>query len=358
MSQSQKAIQINTKSTLLAAIKQMDELDGKLLLVVDDLEEYVSIISIGDIQRYLIKHQNIEALVSDALRTNVRVASVDDSEHAIKEMMIEFRTEFMPVLNAEGKLDRIIFWQDLLDEKPIVSHNKVDIPVVIMAGGKGTRLKPITNVIPKPLVPIGEKTMLEIIIDQFHKSGTENFYISVNYKAEMIKQHLSGLGEKVNISYFEEVKPLGTAGSLHLLKDKINSTFFVSNCDIIIDQDFTEVFEWHKANNNEITSVAAIKNYHIPYGTLDIGKNGLLKSMKEKPDLTFYVNAGVYILEPHLLKEIPENDFFHITHLMEKVKERKGRVGVYPVSDGSWMDIGNWVEYNKTQEAFHRRFGK
>jgi NDP-sugar pyrophosphorylase family protein len=132
----------------------------------------------------------------------------------------------------------------------------------------------------------------------------------------------------------------------------------VSNCDILIDQDYEEVYKWHKENKNEITSIAAIKNYHIPYGTLEIGKDGLLESMKEKPDLTFFVNAGVYVVEPHLLHEVPKNEFFHITHLMEKVKKRGGRVGVFPVSEGSWMDIGNWVEYNKTQETFKKRFNK
>lgn len=356
MKKDTKSISISTASTLLEAIKQMDVLDGKLLMVVDDQEKYVSIISIGDIQRYLIKHQNIEAKVVDALRKNVRVASAKDSPEQIKKIMIEFRTEFMPVLNDDGELDRVIFWKDVFEGKQESTKEKINVPVVIMAGGQGTRLKPITNIIPKPLVPIGEKPIVQIIMEQFSEIGTKAFYMSVNYKADMIKQYLDKIEKSYSISYFEEEKPLGTAGSLFLLKDQIKDTFFVSNCDILIDQDYEEVYQWHKENKNEITSIAAIKNYHIPYGTLEIEKNGLLKSMREKPDLTFYVNAGVYIVEPHLLNEIPDNEFFHITHLMDKVKDRGGRVGVFPVSEGSWMDIGNWVEYNKTQETFKKRF--
>ena len=173
----------------------------------------------------------------------------------------------------------------------------------------------------------------------------------------MIRQYIDGIENKpYSVDYFIEQKPLGTAGSLYLLKDKVHQTFFVSNCDILIDQDYEEVYRWHKENKNEITSVAAIKNYHIPYGTLEIEKDGLLRKLIEKPDLTFYVNAGVYLIEPHVLQEIPENEFFHITSLMEKVKVRGGRVGVFPVSEGAWLDVGNWVEYNKTQELYTKRF--
>ena len=180
-------ITISSQSTLLEAIKQMDVLDGKLLMVVEDSDKYISIISIGDIQRYLIKHQNIEAKVADALRKNVRVASFTDSPEQIKSIMLEFRTEFMPVLTSNGTLDRVIFWKDIFEGKQESTKEQINVPVVIMAGGKGTRLKPITNIIPKPLVPIGEKPIVQIIMDQFSETGTKQFYMSVNYKADMIK---------------------------------------------------------------------------------------------------------------------------------------------------------------------------
>jgi len=150
-----------------------------------------------------------------------------------------------------------------------------------------------------------------------------------------------------SIDFFKEDKPLGTAGSLQLLKGKINSTFFVSNCDILIDDEYEEIYNYHKNNSNELTIVSALKHYPIPYGTLETGKNGLLKKIMEKPELNFQINTGFYIVEPHLLNDIPDNEFFHITHLMEKVLKRKGQVGVYPVSEGSWKDIGVWDEYLK-----------
>jgi NDP-sugar pyrophosphorylase family protein len=140
---------------------------------------------------------------------------------------------------------------------------------------------------------------------------------------------------------------MGTAGSLSLLKDRIHETFFVSNCDILIEQDYSEILRYHKENKNEITLVAALKHYPIPYGTVEAGENGQLIALKEKPELTFKINSGMYILDPHLLNEIPDNQFFHIIQLIEKVKKRKGKVGVFPVSEKSWRDIGEWSEYLK-----------
>lgn len=357
MKKNLKAISIVKDASLKQAIDQMDMLNGKLLIVVNKEDKFVSIISIGDIQRYLIKHQNINAKVFEALRSNVTFASIHDKTEEIKEIMMEFRTEFMPVLNDNGELEKVIFWEDIFKSKQVVAKNDHNIPVVIMAGGKGERLKPITNIIPKPLVPLGEKPIVQIIMEQFASHGSKSFFLSVNYKADMIQDYIEQISDKqYEVSYIKEDFPLGTAGSLSLLKGKINQAFFISNCDILIDQDYDEVYRWHKENRNEITAVAAIKNYNIPYGTLTMKKDGLLEDLQEKPSLTFFVNAGVYLMESHLLNEIPQNKFLHITTLMEQVKARGGRVGVYPVSEGSWMDIGNWMEYNKTQQVFERRF--
>ena len=139
--------------------------------------------------------------------------------------------------------------------------------------------------------------------------------------------------------------PLGTAGSLHLLKDKIKDTFFVSNCDILIDQDYSDIIRYHRERQNEITLVAVLKEYYIPYGTLETKENGRLKSITEKPNLVFKINAGFYVLEPHLIKEIPCGEFYHITDLIEKLKKEGRNIGVFPVSEGAWTDVGNWEEY-------------
>ncbi len=340
---------------LITAIERMDTISRKLLIVTDKHNAYKTLLSIGDVQRHLINNQDFKIPIKNILRPDreVIVVKEEDTLEEVKQVMLEHRTEFMPVLNNKGELVKIHYWEDIFNTAFTIAKGNLDLPVVIMAGGKGTRLKPITNIIPKPLIPLGEKPMIEIIADRFVQMGATQFYASVNYKAEMIVNHFENILDKTyNISFFTEDKPLGTAGSLSLLKNKINSTFFVSNCDILIDQDFTEVYNYHTSNNNELTLIAAIKQYGIPYGTIEVDINGNLKALKEKPQMTYLVNAGLYIIEPHLLDEIPENEFYHITHLIEKITERNGKVGVFPVSEGSWHDIGEWKQYKATLENY------
>lgn len=340
-------LKIDQGESLISAIKLMDQLDRKLLLVFAE-SKFKSLISIGDIQRAIIKGVSLDSEIKSILRKEITVCRDSDDIDAIKQVMLKYRTEFMPLLDEENNIAKLIFWEDVFDQHVKASIPKLNIPVVVMAGGKGTRLKPITNIIPKPLIPLGEKPIAEIIIDRFVVMGASNFYFSVNYKADMIQYYFDQIKNKpYNIEYFTEDQPLGTAGSINLLKDKIDETFFVTNCDILIDEDYQEIHNYHTKNKNELTIVAAIKNYSIPYGTLEIDEGGILKSLQEKPNLNFFVNTGMYILEPNLIAEIPENEFFHITHLIEKIKKRGGRVGVFPVSEGSWKDIGEWDEYFK-----------
>ena len=337
---------ISKTAQLLKALKQMDKIDKKLLFVFDG-DKFINLVSVGDIQRAIISNKSLNTQVSEILRENTRMSTIHDSIDQIMEKMKEFRMECMPVLNESGDLVEVHFWEELfpLDEKRI--ERNLNIPVVIMAGGKGTRLKPLTNIIPKPLLPVGEKTILENIMDRFMEAGCNDFHLSVNYKAETIKHYFSQLVDNsYNISYIQEDKPLGTAGSLYLLKDKIKSTFFVSNCDILIEQDYAKIYDYHIQNKNDITIVAALKHYEIPYGTLETKDQGVLVDLQEKPELTFKINSGMYILEPHVLNEIPVNEFFHITDLIKKIQQQNGKVAVFPVSERSWTDIGSWKQFN------------
>lgn len=341
---------VDKTTTILTALKLMDELRLKLL-IVGSQSKFEGLISIGDIQRAIINNVDFNSNIQAIIRTNIIVAHNNEDEEKIKKKMLQIRAEFMPVLNEKNEVEKIVFWKDLWEETKIPPSNAINLPVVIMAGGQGSRLKPITNVLPKPLIPIGEKTIVEHIIDRFVEVGCNEFLFSVNFKSELIEYYFNTLNHpEYSIQYFKEKKPLGTAGSLHLLNGKIKSTFFVSNCDIIIDQDYSEIYRYHKNNGNELTLVAALKHYRIPYGTLETEEDGVLLSMQEKPELTFKINAGLYILEPHLLNEIPKNDFFHITDLIQKIKNRNGKVGVFPVSEKSWRDIGEWDEYLKNKE--------
>ena len=337
-------ININVDATILFALKHMDEIERKLMLVVDK-ETFVGLLSIGDIQRAIINNTDLNSPISSILRQDYLIAKPDNSVEEIKLMMLNFRTEFMPVVDEIGNLINVYFWEDLFGEKKPAPAAQFNLPVVIMAGGFGSRLKPLTYVIPKPLIPVNERTMLEEIFDRFAQYGCNRFFISVNYKADLIRYYIQSQNLTYEINYFEEGKPLGTAGSLSLLKGKIDQTFFVSNCDILINQDYSEILSYHRENKNEITVVAALKHFPIAYGTIETGENGNLTALIEKPELTFKINSGMYILDPHLIDEIPSDTIYYITDLICKLQQQGRRIGVFPILQSSWIDIGDWNEY-------------
>ncbi|MBR5631300.1 MAG: nucleotidyltransferase family protein [Bacteroidales bacterium] len=338
------SLSIPIRTTILDAMKAMDEQKVKTLFVFDG-DHFEGLLTIGDIQRAIINNVALTEPVRRILDKNKIYGFFSESEEVVKEKMRRMRAEVMPILDEQGELLDVWFWSDLFKKTELAQRNQINLPVVIMAGGKGTRLKPITNVIPKPLVPIGEKTILEVIMDQFEAIGCQKFYMSVNYKSDMLRFYLDQLEHKYDIDFFEEEKPLGTIGSVALLKGTIKTPFFVSNCDIVIDQDMRDVFDYHCENNNDLTIVTAVKSFQIPYGVIETGENGLMTALKEKPELTYMINTGVYILNSECIDEIPQGEFFHITQLMEKIKARGGRVGCFPVSEHAWRDMGEWPEY-------------
>lgn len=337
---------ISSSASLLDAMKLMDEVKVKTLFVLQDAH-FEGIITLGDIQRAIINNIALREPVSRILDKDKIYGYQSEGESDIKEKMRRMRAEVMPILDNKGELVDVWSWNDLFKKTELTQREKINLPVVIMAGGKGTRLKPITNVIPKPLVPIGDKTILETILNQFEEIGCTKFYMSVNYKADMMKYYLSQLDHQYDIEFFQEDKPLGTIGSVSLLKGKITTPFFVSNCDSINEQDYRDVYDYHVNNRNDLTIVTMVKSFKIPYGVIETGEDGLMTALSEKPELTYQVNTGVYILNPSCIEEIPEGEFFHITHLMEKIKSRGGRVGCFPVSEHAWKDMGEWPEYLK-----------
>jgi dTDP-glucose pyrophosphorylase len=338
---------VQTSFTILQSLKKLDSINKKLLLVFHN-EVFTGVLSIGDIQKAIIANRSMDTCIAEIMRKDFVFAKTTDDRQTVLQLMQEQRIECMPVLDENNQLISAYLWNDLFDIKKRIESVQLKLPVVIMAGGQGNRLRPLTNVLPKPLIPLGEKTIIEHIMDKFCDAGCNRFYISVNYKAEMIKYYLSSLQNNTyQISYFQEDKPLGTAGSLHLLKGSIDSTFFISNCDILIDEDIVNIYKYHREINNEITIVAALMNYAIPYGILETSNEGQLESITEKPELTFKINTGLYILEPHLINEIPANKHFHITLLIENLHRQGRKVGVFPVSERSWKDIGDWTEYQR-----------
>ncbi len=339
-------ISIQHSIPILQGLIKMDECRVKMLFVFDG-NKFLSLLTIGDIQRAIIRNIALSEPVYSILDYNKQFASEGESLTIIKEKMVRLRAECMPVINAQGELIDVLFWNDIFnnDGKPL--RATIDLPVVIMAGGKGTRLRPLTNVIPKPLIPIGDKTILEEIMDQFESIGCSKFYMSVNYKMDMMKFYISQLEHHYNIEFIQEKKPLGTIGSISLLKGRFNTPFFVSNCDIIIDQDYRDAYDYHIQNNNEITLISAVKVQRIPYGVIEAGEDGLMQALTEKPEKTYMFNTGVYILNPNVINEIPSDEVFHITDLIATVKARGGRIGCFPVSETAWHDMGEWREYLK-----------
>ena len=337
---------IQGSATVLQSLKKMDEARVKMLFVFDN-ERFLSILTIGDIQRAIIRQVELTTPVSDIIDINKQFVTPFETIEQVREQMLRLRAECMPVVDEGGDLVDVYLWNEMFEVSVPEQREKIDLPVVIMAGGKGTRLKPITNVLPKPLIPIGDKTILEVIMDQFESIGCHKFYMSVNYKADMMKFYLGQLNHHYDIEFFMEDKPLGTIGSVALLRGKIDTPFFVSNCDSINEQDYRDVWDYHVSNHNDMTIVTMVKSFKIPYGVIETGENGLMVNLKEKPEQTYQVNTGVYILNPELMYEIPEGEFFHITDLMSKVQRRGGRVGCFPVSENSWHDMGEWPEYLK-----------
>lgn len=332
--------------TLLDALKKMDAEHTKMLFVFDD-KHFVSILTIGDIQRSIIKSFPLSDKIESIIERDKIYIHPKTSKEDIRKIMVRERCQYMPVVDESGEMIDVLLWDEMFHTPQEKAREKINLPVVIMAGGKGTRLKPLTNVIPKPLVPVGDKTILEAIMDQFETIGCHKFYMSVNYKADMMKYYLSQLDHKYDVEFFMEDKPLGTIGSVSLLKGKINTPFFVSNCDSINEQDYRDVYDYHMNNHNDMTIVTMVKSFKIPYGVIETGEDGLMVDLKEKPEHTYMVNSGVYILNAELIDEIPEGEFFHITQLMEKVKSCGGRIGCFPVSEDSWHDMGEWSEYLK-----------
>jgi NDP-sugar pyrophosphorylase family protein len=257
--------------------------------------------------------------------------------------------EGIPLLNEHHEVIDILFWTDNIDSQKLNNVSAQKVPVVIMAGGKGARLYPYTNVIPKPLIPVGDIPIVERIMNQFKSYGFDEFYLTMNYKKDMIKAYFSG--EFVyNLTFLEEEEPRGTAASLTLVINQINGSFFVSNCDILLDLNFEKLLRFHQENKNCITLVTALKSYEIPYGVVNLGENGAVTIINEKPKLEFLVNTGLYVLESEILQYIPKEKSYDMTDLIQECLDRKEKVGAYPVMDSTWLDMGEWKELQHMEE--------
>ena len=337
---------INPKFTIRQALKQMGR-EGKKCLIVVKENKFVGTLSDGDIRRALLSAKEMDSPVQEIYNQNsLFVFKKEFSKNTVKRIFLKEKYDVIPILNSDNSIHKIVEWIDVFSKED--KGENLKIPVVIMAGGMGNRLKPFTQVLPKPLVPLNEKTVIENVIEKFTDLGIDKFFISINFKGKILKAFFEELNPSYSIKFIEEKKPLGTAGSLSFLKSKIRKNYFITNCDTLINFDHSEVYNFHKKNENDITIVVSTKKFVVPYGSCKINKNGLLESIKERPSQHLLVNTGMYVVNNQLFNLIPKNKFLNFNDFISIAKKANKKIGVYPVSDQSWLDFGQWDEYHKT----------
>lgn len=328
------------------AVKQMDEGGLGFCVCVDNEDMVIGVITDGDFRRSVHNGIQLDENVSKIINRDFHSVQINYDNGEVKRIFNNTIVKQVPVLQ-DGKLLDIITEEEFYGVEKSKKKRSLDNPVVIMAGGKGTRLDPFTKILPKPLIPFGNDPVIKVIMDEFGKFGMNDFFISLNDKGRMIKAYFHDYDLGYRINYLEEDKPLGTAGALKYLEGRLDVSFFVSNCDIIIHTDYGSVYEFHKKGSYELTLVGSMQQYTIPYGVCEIDNGGVLKAIQEKPQYDFLVNTGLYLLEPAILQYIPENTYFDMTDLIRKVQANGLKVGVFPVSEKSWIDVGQWHDYNK-----------
>ena len=332
--------------TIVSAMQLIDN-NTKGILFVTDNNKLIGSLTDGDIRRYIIKTGDLQSKISKAMNARPKFVLDNEIEQATP-LMERWSIISVPVINTEREIVDIVFsnWNH---NKSTNSLALKDTPIIIMAGGKGTRLYPFTKILPKPLIPIGDVPILERIINRFNSYGANDFYLTVNYKREMIKSYFKELDPDYSITYVEEDKPLGTAGSIKLINKKFDDSIIVTNCDILIEADYEKVIKYHKESGNAMTIVSSLKNTTIPYGVLHSSENGQITSMEEKPRLSCFINTGMYVVEPQYIELIPDDTFYHMPSLAEQLIAKGLKVGMYPISENSFLDMGEFEEMKKME---------
>jgi dTDP-glucose pyrophosphorylase len=345
-----KNLFISPTSTIKEALKKFNEIGEKVLIVVDKNNHLLGTITDGDIRRYILSTGTIEGTVENAYNKNPKFIYSNDPKEKAKQIMLENKIEILPIIDNQKRVINYIIWTDLFENR--VEHykltEKIDIPVVIMAGGKGTRLDPFTKVLPKPLLPVKDKTIVEHIIDSFKKFGYYKFILILNYKGKLIESYFNAIDKDYSIEFLWEDNFYGTAGALSLLKDIDSENFFVSNCDILLKINYLDVLKTHVESKADFTTITSIKHYKVPYGVVETGENNFVKKINEKPEMTFQINTGVYLINKNILDYIPEKKYLDMPNLIHMLIENNHKVLAYPINESDYLDTGQWDEYKKT----------
>ena len=338
---------ISQNLKIFQVMKKLGATGERILFVVDADKKLLGTITDGDVRRGILSGMKINDSVKSLYfkRPKVLLKGKYSIEEA-KNLLRKHELNALPIINKNNCIVNYFTWKEAFGV--IKKQRKlIKVPVIVMAGGKGDRLMPFTKVLPKPLIPINDKTVIEHIIDKFTFYGAKNFFITVNYKSRILKSFFHELQPNYQVKFLDETIPLGTVGGLRVYKRKFKEPFFVTNCDIIVDIDYVDFYDFHKKNKNDLTLVASARNFEIPYGICELDAKGKLSKINEKPTQNFLANTGLYILNPKVLKLVPKNKFYHMTQLIHEAKKSGMNVGIYPIDDKKWVDVGQWSEYRK-----------
>ena len=331
---------VDSQSTVKETIEKMEIESVKAVVVVGGDNKVVGLFSNGDMRSFFLRGGALSENICVAMNKTPKLFYSKDE---VEEERKTLSRVIYPIINKDLEVIEILDYDNTRSKEKISDALK-EVPLVIMAGGKGTRLYPYTKILPKPLIPIGDMTITERIIHSFEKYGCNNVIMILNYKANMIKAYMSELERDYSIDFVKEDAFLGTAGGLKLIKDKVNTTFFVSNCDILVDVDLECIYKTHKAKKNKITFVCSMKDVVIPYGVVETDEDGMITNMKEKPGFSFLINTGLYMIEPEVLDDIEDGEYIHLPDLAQRYLEKGEKVGVFPISEKAWMDMGQFKE--------------
>jgi dTDP-glucose pyrophosphorylase len=339
-----RKVLLGPKQPLSRAIEVLDQESFRIVLVVDDSNRLLGTITDGDVRRALIRHCEMETAVEEVMYRQPRTANINEDKASILDTLKENNLLQMPLLDSEGVVVGLETYRHLI-EKP---HH--DNPVFLMAGGFGKRLHPLTLETPKPLLKIGSKPILQIILESFIESGFRRFYISTHYKSEQVREHFrDGDFWNVSVEYVHEDEPLGTAGALGLLPDDMpNIPIIMMNGDLLTKVNFELLLQYHKEAGGIATMCVREYDFQVPYGVVSTNQNRIEKIV-EKPIHKFFVNAGIYVINPELYRSINRNAYLDMPDLLQRQIDQGGQVNMFPVHE-YWLDIGRMEDFIMAQD--------
>ncbi len=336
---------IDKNNTLNKALYFLNKNKNKCLIVLDNKMKLIGTLTDGDVRRAILNGAEFDDRIFKFVNKKPYYLKYKKKKNFQISRIAKRDYKIIPVIDNSRVLKDVITPEDNKIFKKYFNKKGIqlkNISTVIMAGGLGKRLLPHTSVIPKPLLPIRGKSMIENVISTFKSYNLNKFYITINYKSELLKSYFSNFDKKYNIKLVQEKFSMGTAGSLRLIKDKLKNSFFVINCDSLIFCDFISLYQYHEDNKFALTVVVSKKKNQIPYGVCKTNKKGQLLNIDEKPKVDFLANTGFYVIHPKVLNLISKSKPLDMNELIEKLFKKKLKVGVFPINENEWQDLSNW----------------